>query len=60
MQLIRRDGVRGLRRPVEDSLQLGGDFVIGPSGTLEYAYRSEGPEDRPSVEELLAALPNKN
>lgn len=56
LRIIRRDGVAGLRRPVEDPLQLGGDFVVAPDGTLVHGYWSEGPDDRPSVEELLAAV----
>jgi hypothetical protein len=49
-----RDGGR-VRRPTEDTLQLGGDFVVGRDGRLVYAYRSEGPADRPSVDELISA-----
>ena len=29
--------------------------VIGPDGTLAYGYWSNGPDDRPPVEELIAA-----
>ncbi len=49
-----RGGER-LRRPQEDTLQLGGDFVVGGDGRLAYAYRSTGPSDRPSVDELVSA-----
>ena len=44
---------RRLRRPTEDTLQLGGDFVVGLDGRLAYVYRSTSPDDRPPVEELL-------
>lgn len=40
----------------EDVLQLGGDFVIDRQGRLVYAYPSEGPTDRPRVEEVVAAM----
>lgn len=49
-----RGGAR-LRRPTEDTLQLGGDFVVGRDGRLVYAYRSKGPADRPPVDDLIAA-----
>ena len=49
---------RGRRpqRPTEDTLQLGGDFVIGRDGRVAYAYRSTGPADRPPVDDLVAAV----
>ena len=55
VEIFRNDGLAGLRRPTEDTLQLGGDFVIDPAGTLAYGYWGEGPDDRPSVDALLAA-----
>jgi peroxiredoxin len=42
--------------PTQDTLQLGGDFIIDPEGRVAYAYRSNGPDDRPSVAELLRVL----
>jgi len=45
-----------LRVPTEDTLQLGGDFVVDRAGQLAYAYRSRRPDDRPSVDDLLAAV----
>jgi hypothetical protein len=30
--------------------------VIGPDGRIAYVYRSIGPADRPSVDELLTAV----
>lgn len=44
------------RWPHSDIAQLGGDFVLDREGTLVFAYRSEDPADRPSVDDLLAAL----
>ncbi len=45
-----------LHRPTEDTLQLGGDFVVGRDGRLVYVYRSRRPSDRPSVDDLIAAV----
>jgi len=56
LQLIRADGIGGLRRPVEDTRQLGGDFIVGPDGVLTYGFWGEGPDDRPSVDELIDAV----
>lgn len=47
---------RRFRRPTEDTLQLGGDFVVGRDGRLTYAFRSRDPDDRPSVDDLLSAV----
>ena len=52
--LIRRG--RRLRRPTEDTRQLGGDFVIGPDGRLRAAFRPASPDDRPTIDELVAAV----
>ncbi len=53
-RLLRRG--RRFERPSEDTLQLGGDFVVGPDGTLGYVFRSTGPDDRPPVDDLVAAV----
>ena len=53
-RLLRRG--RSLRRPTEDISQLGGDFVVGRDGRLIYVYRSRAPDDRPPVDELVAAV----
>jgi AhpC/TSA antioxidant enzyme len=45
-----------LRRPTEDTRQLGGDFVVDPGGRIAYSYRSRTPDDRPSVDELVTAV----
>ena len=44
-----------MHRPTADTLQLGGDFVLGPDGIVVYA-RPQQRDDRPPVGELLAAL----
>ncbi len=47
---------RRLRRPVADTAQLGGDFVVDRRGRIALAHRSVEPADRPSVESLLDVL----
>jgi hypothetical protein len=49
-----RQGER-IRGRGQDTLQLGGDFVVGPDGTLTYA-RPQQADDRPAVSELLRAI----
>lgn len=56
LEIFRSDGLRGLRFPTEDTLQLGGDFVIDPAGNLSYGFWGSGPDDRPSVDELINAI----
>ena len=46
----------GLGRADEETAQHGGDVVIGPDGRLAYLRPSTGADDRPSVDELLAAV----
>ncbi len=53
--IFREDGFTGLRRPTEDTLQLGGDFVVDPAGILTYGFWGDGPDDRPTVDALLTA-----
>lgn len=55
-RLIRRDGTGSLRRPTEDPLQLGGDFVIDTDGRLAWGFWSEGPDHRPAVDDLVDAV----
>jgi peroxiredoxin len=45
-----------LRRPTEDTRQLGGDFVVGANGRLRFAYRPVAPDDRPEPADLIAEL----
>jgi peroxiredoxin len=53
-QLLREG--RRLLRPTEDTLQLGGDVVIGRDRRVRYLARPTGPAERPPVDELIAAL----
>lgn len=46
---------RRIRRPGQDTLQLGGDVLLSAHGVVEWVHRSRGPEDRPSVQALLRA-----
>ena len=39
-----------------DTLQLGGDFVIAPDGTLSWGFWGAGPDDRPELDDLVAAV----
>ena len=39
-----------------DPFQLGGDFVIDGRGIVRFAYRSEDPADRPTMDRLLQAV----
>ena len=56
LELFREGRWRDLRAPTEDTLQLGGDIVIGPDGTLAWGFWGAGPDDRPSVDEIIAAV----
>lgn len=38
----------------EDTLQLGGDAILDADGRLRWIHRSRGPDDRPSVDEIVA------
>lgn len=40
----------------DDTGQMGGDFIIDCHGVLRLTHPSRDPTDRPSVEQLLAAL----
>jgi hypothetical protein len=50
-----RAGARAERQK-DETVELGGDFVIGRQGALLYASRSTGPDDRPPVDDLVAAV----
>lgn len=41
-----------LEAPAGDVLQLGGDAILDPAVRPIWIYRSRGPEDRPSVDEI--------
>ncbi|MEX2561931.1 MAG: AhpC/TSA family protein [Nitriliruptoraceae bacterium] len=49
-----RSGER-LRKGGKDALQLGGDFVVDPNGTIVYS-RPQQRDDRPPVGELLKVV----
>ena len=53
-QLLRRG--RKLRRPTQDTRQLGGDFVIGPDGRLAAGFWPRSPDDRPTIDALITAV----
>jgi len=55
-ELFRANGFEDLRKPTEDTRQLGGDFVVAPDGTLAWGFWGSGPDDRPSIDELLVAV----
>ncbi|HEX2028952.1 MAG TPA: AhpC/TSA family protein [Nitriliruptorales bacterium] len=48
-------GGERLRSTGEDTLQMGGDFVVAPDGTVAYA-RPQNRDDRPPVGELIATV----
>ena len=56
IELIRESGLGALRKPTEDTLQLGGDFLIGPDGNLAWGFWGDGPDDRPSIDDLVIAV----
>ncbi|MFN0091411.1 MAG: AhpC/TSA family protein [Acidimicrobiales bacterium] len=54
VRLVRQG--RRLRRPTEDTRQLGADAVVGRDGRLRYLALPPSPDARPPVTDLLAAL----
>lgn len=48
---------RRLRRTHEDVRQLGADVVVDANGTIVKIFRPASPDARPTVDDLLAALP---
>ena len=46
---------RRLERLEDDALQLGGDVLTDGAGRVTWVHRSTGPEDRPSISEVLSA-----
>ncbi len=54
--LWKHKGLGALQSTDEDTLQLGGDFVIDADGNLAYGFWGDGPDDRPSVTELIQVL----
>lgn len=47
---------RKLRRPTQDTRQLGGDFVIDAQGRLAAGFWPASPDDRPTVDTLIEAV----
>jgi hypothetical protein len=47
---------RRLRRPIDDTRQLGGDFVLDRDGTLAAGFWPTSPDDRPDVDQLIEAV----
>ena len=54
VRLIRRG--RRLRRPEEDTRQLGADAVVDRSGRLHRVWLPSGPDRRPPVSEIVDAV----
>ena len=52
LEIFRDQGFSRPGSPTEDTLQLGGDFIIDPSGTLIYGFWGDGPDDRPSAQAI--------
>ena len=48
---------RRLSRPNEDTRQLGADLIVASDGRIAKVFRPATPDARPTVDELLAALP---
>lgn len=56
VSLIRKGRTYQRHQSGSDTLQLGGDFVIGPDKHMTYVYRPPDPDSRPPVDDLVAAL----
>ena len=46
-------------RPVGDVAQLGGTFLVLPSGEIAWSHVSKDASDNPEIDEILAALTDK-
>lgn len=57
-RLIRRG--RRLQRPTEDTRQLGADIVVDTTGTVRRLWLPSGPDQRPSADEIVAAITGGN
>ncbi|MFT7599101.1 MAG: hypothetical protein ACI8TP_002026 [Acidimicrobiales bacterium] len=40
----------------EDTLQLGGNALLDANGRLSWVYSGAGPDDRPSIDEIVAQI----
>lgn len=47
---------KGYKDVKDDLHQMGGDFILDKHSTLQFVYRSKTPNDRPSVDQILAVL----
>jgi peroxiredoxin len=47
---------RRLKRPFDDTRQLGADVVVGRDGRVRFIARPDSPDRRPPIEALIAAL----
>ncbi len=47
-----------LEKTSQDTLQLGGNALIDQNGKLAWRYAGAGPDDRPSIEQILASIAN--
>mgnify|MGYP002877087397 FL=1 len=56
VQIFARRKLTAVKRPTEDTRQLGGDFVIDRSGTLTWGHWAGEPDDRPAVQALIDAV----
>lgn len=54
--LLRRGHKLEKGEPQADTRQLGGNALIDRDGRLAWIYAGAGPDDRPSVDELVAAV----
>ena len=52
--LLRSGRIGRMEKATEDTLQLGGDVVIAPDGSVQWIYRGAGPDDRPSVDDIIS------
>ncbi len=53
-RLIRQG--RTVKRPTQDTRQLGGDVVLDPEGLVAAVFRPRSPDDRPAIEILVDAV----
>jgi hypothetical protein len=53
-------GTKGVRAPPgapkQDTLRLGGDFVVDRTGVIAFAHRSTSGDDRASIDDVLRAV----
>lgn len=54
--LLRSGRVGRMEKATEDTLQLGGNVVIAPDGSVQWVYRGAGPDDRPSVDDIISQV----